>query len=384
MQIDFHFATTYVVARIAGFNQHDAEIIAYSSQYVDDSTTSGFLRFDNGMRYYREATAHPLLDLDNLDNDESTKSWLPFHFLPGNELQMDKAPKDATFIQRLICRPNSPIAQAMMKRVIEVKDRPHALHRLVIASHVFVDTFAHQGFVGQKLELNNAAEIKDHESNHLPAMPLPPIGHGIVSTYPDRPFLKWSYTDSDGKHIIRDNPIDFTTAADELCKHYQRYLIGDFEADVPGLQERKASIFNTLIENTATSEETRLNEWIKLISSNHFGFGEEKIHYIGKGLNSWKHEALGDQYLDWLNKAEANATNHPEKFNLLDRIGATLSHGVHTFEAHTTKMPDLEQVEYKFNPAFLTSNYKLFHDAAADQRHDLTTKIFPKFGIYAG
>lgn len=384
MQIDFHFATTYVVARIAGFNQHDAEIIAYSSQYVDDSTTSGFLRFDNGMRYYRAATAHPLYDPDNFNNDESTKSWLPFHFLPGNELQTGTAPEDAAFTKHLICRPNSPVARAMMKRVIEVKDRPHALHRLGIASHVFVDTFAHQGFVGQKLELNNAAEIKDHDSNYLPAMPLPPIGHGIVSTYPDRPFLKWSYTDSHGNHIIRDNPTDFTTAADELCKHYQRYLIGDFEADVPGLDAHSSTLYQTLANTTSANEEQRLEEWVNLIRNNHFGFGKEDIQYVGKGLNSWKHLALGEQYLDWLNNAEAFTKQNPEQFNFLSRVGATLSKGVHMIEAHIVKIPDLEHVEYKFTPTFLTSNYKLFHDAAADQRHDLTTKIFPKFGIYAG
>lgn len=384
MQIDFHFATTYVVARLAGFNQHDAEIIAYSSQYVDDSTTTGFLRFDNGMRYYREATAHPLYDLDNLDNDESTKSWLPFHFLPGNELQPDKAPEDATFIQHLVCRPNSPIAQAMMKRVIEVKDRPHALHRLGIASHVFVDTFAHQGFVGQRTNMNNASEIIDSTRSKLKENILPNVGHARVDTYPDRPYLRWQYTDSRGQNIERDNPSDFIKAADELCKHYQRYRLADPEADVPGLQEQKTAILQVLVEKQSVNENHRLNQWIKLVGNNHFGFGEEKLHYIGKGANSWKHKALGDQYLDWLNKAEANTTNHPEKFNLFDRIGATLSHGIHKIEAHTVKMPDLEHIEYKFNPEFLTSNYKLFHDAAADQRHDLTTKIFPKFGIYAG
>lgn len=384
MQIDFHFATTYVVARIAGFNQHDAEIIAYSSQYVDDSTTTGFLRFDNGMRYYREATAHPLYDLENLDNDESTKSWLPFHFLPGNQLKTARASEDSSFSRHLICRPNSPIAQAMMKRVIEVQDRPHALHRLGIASHVFVDTFAHQGFVGQRTDMNNVSEIMDATKHKLKENILPNVGHARVDTYPDRPYLRWEYTDSFGQTIERNNPSDFIEAADELCKHYQRYLSNNSEADAPGLQDYKAVIFQVLLENQSESEEHRLNEWIKLIRRNQFGFGEEKIHYIGKGLNSWKHKALGDQYLDWLNKAEKNTNNNPEKFNLLDRIGATLSRGVHTLEAHTAKMPDLEHIEYKFNPAFLTSNYKLFHDAAADQRHDLFTKIFPKFGIYAG
>jgi hypothetical protein len=38
MQIDFHHAVTYLCARMAGFAAAEAEIIAYSAQYVDDAT----------------------------------------------------------------------------------------------------------------------------------------------------------------------------------------------------------------------------------------------------------------------------------------------------------------------------------------------------------
>lgn len=384
MQIDFHFAATYVVARIAGFDQRAAEIIAYSSQYVDDSTTTGFLRFDNGMRYYREATAHPVYDPSNYDNDASAKSWLPFHFLPGNQLATTKAPEDSSFSRHLICRPNSAIAQAMMRRVIQAKDRPHALHRLGIASHVFVDTFAHQGFVGQRLELNNATEIEDHDGKPLPAMPLPPIGHGIVNTYPDRPYLKWSYTDSDGKRITRNNPSDFTIAADELCKYYQRYLVSNPEASVTGLGAMKHIINQTFADIISDDEEHRLNHWLDLIKSNHFGFGEESISYLGKGKGSWKHIALGKEYLELLHHAEDQAIKGNAQIGLFNRIGATLTKGIHLIEAYAFKIPEIEQFEYRYSPAFISSNYKLFHDAAADQRHDLFTKILPRFGIYAG
>ena len=48
MQIDFHHATTYVVARLAGFPQPQAATVAHASQYVDDATCAGMIRFDNG------------------------------------------------------------------------------------------------------------------------------------------------------------------------------------------------------------------------------------------------------------------------------------------------------------------------------------------------
>ena len=38
MQTDMHYYGTYALARLAGFSVSKAEIIAYSSQYVDDST----------------------------------------------------------------------------------------------------------------------------------------------------------------------------------------------------------------------------------------------------------------------------------------------------------------------------------------------------------
>lgn len=68
MQIDFHHAVTYVAARIAGFTHGEADIIAYSAQYVDDATSSGAICFDNKAMYSRISSAHKSLDLDNMND----------------------------------------------------------------------------------------------------------------------------------------------------------------------------------------------------------------------------------------------------------------------------------------------------------------------------
>ncbi len=52
MQIDGHHGLTYIAARLAGFTAYDAQVIAYSAQYVDDATNWGVLRFDNGAMYF--------------------------------------------------------------------------------------------------------------------------------------------------------------------------------------------------------------------------------------------------------------------------------------------------------------------------------------------
>src|SRR5512142_1828215 len=67
MQIDFHHATTYVLARCAGFAPDEAGVIAYSAQYVDDAVSDAPVRFSNGAMYSRSSSAHRMLDYRNFE-----------------------------------------------------------------------------------------------------------------------------------------------------------------------------------------------------------------------------------------------------------------------------------------------------------------------------
>jgi len=49
MQLDFHYATTYVLARWADFSHEDAETIAHACQFTDDANSRGFVKFSNGV-----------------------------------------------------------------------------------------------------------------------------------------------------------------------------------------------------------------------------------------------------------------------------------------------------------------------------------------------
>ena len=71
MQINFHHARPllYAIARIAEFEPQNAEVVVHASHYVDDSTTSGFIHFENGMRFRRDATTHPMLDAGDQRRD---------------------------------------------------------------------------------------------------------------------------------------------------------------------------------------------------------------------------------------------------------------------------------------------------------------------------
>jgi hypothetical protein len=374
MQIDFHHAVTYVCARLAGFGAEDADVIGHSAQYVDDATSQGEIWFDNGMFFERTASAHKTLDYRNSKALANHRVWLPFHFLPGNS--GEPAPAEIPtygkeeFLTRCICRPNSAPAQDLMRAVISRQDRPYALHRLGIASHVYLDTWAHQGFVGYEHPVNEATDLDaerdaggdafkeklkgffgaafDEVAGRLVGGALP-LGHGAVLSYPDRPYLRWSYTNGLGKRIQRDNPADFYDAVGHLYQQYRRYrdyeaqgdAVFDTEYDIPDAFPRLAVHIARI---TDSDGERRHAEWLRLVREGEFGFAEE-IDYVGKGDGSWKHDAL-----EMLDDLAGNTPDQP------------------------VALP----------ASFQSSNWKLFHDALQAHRFYVLHELLPRYGLLAG
>ena len=375
MQIDFHHAVTYIVARLAGFEHPQADIIAHSAQYVDDATHDGTIEFDNGAQYTRIASAHKMLDYKNMDALADHTSWLPFHFLPGNLGQ--SAPDtpllltQQDYLDRCVCTPNSPIAQDMMRDVIERQARPYGLHRLGIASHVYIDTWAHQGFVGYQDKINRASNITttrptrtqglkdrlgdffgeawDSVQSTLVADVLP-LGHGAVLSFPDQPYLKWNYTNGNGDRVKRDNPADFGAAVRQLYQQYKRYQAYALNPSAAVLDQtypehEKLALIDTYIAKFIDENgEVRHSQWLGLIANSTFGFQQE-LTYIDKGLGSWKHAALGAAAAD-----EAD---------------------------------DMDDRQYTYTADFLSSNWKRFHDALQIHRLHILNELLPRYGLTA-
>ena len=372
MQIDFHHAVTYLAARLAGFQASEADIIAYSAQYVDDATLSGTVAFDNDMMYTRISSAHQLFDYRNMESLATHQVWLPFHFLPGNLGEPAPAAPPALsreeYLLRCVCRPGSPVARDMMYDVIRRQDRPYALHRLGIAAHVYFDTWAHQGFVGFQHAINRARNVTANDAHH--AQPLAeklklffgqawdaarsdfvgdvlPLGHGAVLSYPDRPYLNWSYTNGLGKTVQRNNPADFYAAIvslhDMLCR-YRAYALkgeGAFAEASPGIPAPVAAKIQDAIATTRDEDETvRHRAWLDKIAGHGFGLAE-RVDYAAKGRGSWKFTALG---------IEDGARDDPI---------------------------------YPATPQFFQSNWKLFHDALQAHRFEVVHNILPAYGICA-
>lgn len=351
MQIDFHHGATYVIARAAGFEHPEAAIIAYCAQYVDDCTSEGTVHFDNRAVYNRISSAHKMLDIRNTVALANHQVWLAFHFLPGNggfEAGMDPA---GSFINKIVCRPNSPVAKDMLRSTILEQDRLYHLHRLGVVMHIFADTWAHQGFAGVVHEINEVEDAKEIGNTHVFDSRLknflnnilddtvPPLGHGRANVFPDMPFLSWTYRNGRGDLIERHNTRDYCEAADEMCKAMKRYRIKDPDAEVSGLPKEVLSKMRIMFTDIQDADsEKRHKIWLEAIRDNEFGVGGESLTYAPRGRNSWKEQALGSSY-------------------------------------------DLPVHVYKSE--FLQSNWKMFHDAIQAHRFTVVRDILPRYGICA-
>lgn len=361
MQIDFHHAVTYVIARLAGFNHSKASKVAYCSQYVDDATNSGVIRFNYpgskkdthrvGPMFQRTSSAHKHLDYRNNKALANHKVWVPFHFLPGNGGKAQGQDPKGTFVNKLICLPGSPVAEDMVAEAIIARDKPYGLHRLGIAMHVYADTWAHQGFAGVIHKANEADSLDSsdkgllgHVGNWLAGAVIGdvyPLGHGSVLSFPDRPYLKWSYKNHKGKLVQRDNALTFIEAADAMHTAMGRFIAGDPAADVPAMAAQDRAKLLALFKGIKDEDgHDRHQKWIESIGNGAFSFGPAKVTYIAKGADSWKHKALGTK--DWT---------------------------------------DNEDETFDYKPAFLTSDWKLFHDALLSHRYTVIHEILPRYGI---
>jgi len=351
MQIDFHHAVTYVAARLAGFEQPDAETIAYAAQYVDDATSSGTVHFHNNAIYNRISSAHGMLDKRNTKALANHQVWLPFHFLPGNGGRPAGENPDGKFINKIICRPDSPVAQDMVAACINNKEKAYSLHQLGITMHIYADTWAHQHFAGVLHPVNAVEDAQETSDTGVFDSVLgkwlrdalddivPPLGHGQANVFPDMPFISWEFTNGREELIQRNNTEDFCAAANKLCIAMQQFRIGDSNATVNGIDlpimER---IRNMFLEIKEKEGEKRHAAWLDAIAQNEFGFGNERISYAPRGKSSWKREALG--------------------------VSQDLP--VHTYQ-----------------DSFITSDWKMFHDATQAHRFHMVHDILPRYGICA-
>jgi hypothetical protein len=354
VNIDFHYGVIYVTSRLAGMSKEQAQIVAHACQYVDDATTPGLLEFAGGETFDRFASAHKLFDYRNVLNIENRVVWAPFHFLPGgqgNNLE-DKS----------ICQPDSLVAKAMTRRAIEARGSDNDLHRLGVTLHVYVDTWAHQGFSGTISKHNTIVSLYGDEHDHntwlgklkgyladageniesLTLDAISRLGHGAALHFPDMPWAKWGYTNGHHQKIERDNLPNFMQAADMACKVVQGFLKGNkqYENEFGLSADAKQALKNLLANNQDHDENKRLaNLMISIAKGSVPGMKEDIPQYIAKGEQSWKHRATG------------------------------------------IKAADDGDTKPVWSQIFEDSDYRKFHDAIKEHRFVVTQEILPAHNV---
>lgn len=332
MQKDFHYYGTYVIARSAGIKKEHAQKIATAAQFVDESVKGDTYNFKNGSSVVTEVTAHHATSFENINKDDQRLVWVPFHFLPGN--------LGRKFTERLICVKDSEIAKLMVDNAINQHESIYSDFLIGITAHVYADTFAHYGFSGVsstknkiindsiKVEVENPGikkYIKEKAKNFLSKnqrsfilknirdfistaaeLASGALGHGAVATYPDRPYLKWSFDyeisrDEKLNFNNRDNKETFIEASEALFKMFKRYIEKNNTIKDPEINIEFSdvfSVFKDVLAKEGTCEE-RINEWNEVIKAN-LGFESEEneiLPFLGEAWFAELNDFVPDNYI---------------------------------------------------------------------------------------
>jgi hypothetical protein len=196
MDIDFHYFATYVASRFAGYSKDQSKIISSSAQMIDENarhTLLGKPGDTTGVRgvpddfeirmnasgsvlhKYRVQQTFQMLGDIGTSYTGLSSIWPVYHFLPGNFKLQGRGQEQFTsprWRQRTytaanpnsetlkkfehLCRPHSPMAIALINNCRALVNDPYSTitkHQLEcyfigVTMHVFIDTWAHQDFVG--------------------------------------------------------------------------------------------------------------------------------------------------------------------------------------------------------------------------------------------
>ncbi|MBR2214547.1 MAG: hypothetical protein IJ849_02170 [Selenomonadaceae bacterium] len=282
MDLDYHYGTIYVLSRWAKFCSANANMIATSSQFVDDNyDTNPFSDAEEEENIAQGV--HVRYSCQNMWGNVTGKGncevWIPFHFLPGLVGESSD--------EKLVCKKNGALAKKLAARLLETTlDNSDFSFRLGIGLHVYADTWAHQEFAGINATLNRVQSLifarqgsrlekaigeligSDSILSKLVEM-MNPLGHAAAVHCPDMPFLWWK----SGEHFRegRKNWDEFMEASAEIFKLLQSVSC----EPVTGLSERQQNLLMACFKGIQSEDiNTRYEEWLQRIHRNYFEFDD--------------------------------------------------------------------------------------------------------------
>jgi hypothetical protein len=296
MQKDFHYFVVYYLSLCAGIEPDTAYKIAYSSQYVDDSTESRkmslFNKKGDKIGYVDPVrTAHN--GLESFWEDVWQKIYYPFHFVPGNEGE--------DLEEKYITRggDENKVAREYLDRAIKT-DNPY---RIGIALHAYADTFSHKNFSGRWSEVNNVKNMNVYYSNlrrkklknnillwfytRFLRKPIPAIGHSEALKVPDKPFYFYEYFNHKNKKVPIANEERYLGFAESVYEDFlSRVPSGDHSTEQEQFENIKNKILFGIYKEGSLRK--RSKHWKKLIKEK---LNNKKIPKYNKYI--WRKEAFG-------------------------------------------------------------------------------------------
>ncbi|WP_031485867.1 DUF6765 family protein [Maridesulfovibrio frigidus] len=320
MQKDMHYFGTYAIARAAGIKPEDAQVIASAAQFVDDNSTIKKIDFEDKGSLNSRPTAHGKLGAwKNMFPRFQREVWIPFHFLPGGSGE--------DFLSKIECQQDSDIAKEMVQNHLNHNDDDIYKQLLGITAHVYADTFSHYGFSGlssnkndidvESIKLSKSTNDKYITSiskrSQLKKQGLRAgravsrclgktlgqiaecisndLGHGGVYTYPDAPFLEWSFNFEDGRPSNRKNSESFLLGCEALYKMFRESCIIKpelYAGNHKDFTQIKASLKDILEFNG--DEDERIKNWKDKFSNESANFTEVSESFRNYLGDSWNKE----------------------------------------------------------------------------------------------
>ena len=214
MNTEFHYWITGLIAKQAGFDDDESRIIAYSSQFVDDNDDElpVFDEENDVVPSYKNLITQTMNIL--LPRRDIMKIYPLFHFIPGDQ---DKAaPRKDGKTHCLNTTPDSSYAQKILAYAVQSAASKYkandtsGLYRLGITTHAYVDSWAHQNFIGWF-----------DEFNAIGANLIPDIGHADALHHPDWVSHRWNDQRLQNPNV--DNCLRFLAAAKKTYACYRDF-----------------------------------------------------------------------------------------------------------------------------------------------------------------
>lgn len=207
MDIEFHYYMTYLIAARAGFPSEQALTIAHAAQSVDDNHIRYVISGspDGPYNNYVSQTLNILKPASQL-----LRIYPIFHFIPGDPNAPTARRADGR-TDPWVTTPDSAVAGKMIDNALA----SHNLYRIGVSAHGYVDTWAHQNFLGRRDAYNDIPGSSWVTS-------LLNVGHGSAGHQPDHPALVWR--DPRLARPVVDNRQRFLDAAEALFRRFVLHI----------------------------------------------------------------------------------------------------------------------------------------------------------------